>query len=155
MSEPNFTADRIAADRDICEKATPGPWRPEQTVIHDQSFGITGVETTDEDGVENAPGCFSQTVCVIPHNLRTFRNPPVANMRFIAAARTRWPEYIAEVERLRGIFAGAPHDQKCSAAKSHHLPGYIHYETDAGELCPSYHYGLGKCDCWKSKVEVA
>lgn len=134
MSETNFTADRIAADRDICDKATKGPWK--------SADDLPGIVETCERNPRTVCGCGN----LVPKKL---------NAAFIASARTRWPEYIAEVERLRGIIAKAPHDERCSAAKSHHLPGYIHYETDAGKSCPSYHYGLGKCDCWKSKAEVA
>lgn len=28
-----------------------------------------------------------------------------------------------------------------------HRPGFTHYETDAGEPCPSYHYDRTLCSC--------
>ena len=32
--------------------------------------------------------------------------------------------------------------EKCGGSyKDIHMPGYTHYETDAGEPCPKYHYG--------------
>lgn len=99
----HFTPEQIARDREINGKATPGNWAIEQTVHGGESYGITGVQTDHEDGVENAPGSYSQTICVIPHGLRTFRNPPVANMRFIANARTRFPLALDEIEKLQNV----------------------------------------------------
>lgn len=88
--------------------ATPGEWQPEQTVHIGESYGIRGVETDHEDGVENAAGSYSQTVCQIPHGLRTFRNPPVANMRLIAAARNSLRSLLMEVRERREIERGNP-----------------------------------------------
>ena len=39
------------------------------------------------------------------------------------------------------------HKPECKSFRSYHKSGFIHYETDANEPCPEYHYESGKCDC--------
>jgi hypothetical protein len=64
----------------------------------------------------------------------------------------RLTELKAENVSLRKLLDEAPHDPACHSVRERHLPGATHYETDAGEPCPAYHYRFGPCDCWKSRI---
>jgi len=35
-----------------------------------------------------------------------------------------------------------------------HQPGHVHYETDAGEACPPYHFERIPCECSKAAMEA-
>lgn len=56
---------------------------------------------------------------------------------------------------IRRQFKDAPHADKCPRKTSSHLPGFTHYETDACDSCPPYHFGSsGACNCWKSAFGI-
>jgi hypothetical protein len=44
------------------------------------------------------------------------------------------------------------HAASCASLREFHKPGMIHYETDAGEACPAYHFEHGKCDCLAAEI---
>ena len=67
--------------RELCEKATPGPW----TVIGEDSWNVKGFPQVEM----NTPDVHYFPV----HN--------DADAQFIAAARTALPEALDEIERLR------------------------------------------------------
>lgn len=58
-----------------------------------------------------------------------------------------------QIRTLREALEKVPHASDCNSNRLH-MPGFTHYETDAGEPCPSYHYSNGPCDCGKSALAV-
>ena len=83
--------------REICEKASPGPWKAvaSRTAvgvcyrIFPESWG----KVPDHGGICAYDDCTSLN----PHP----KGEQAANAQFIAAARTALPELLDEVERLR------------------------------------------------------
>lgn len=66
----------------------------------------------------------------------------------VAAARI---DLKATIQRLEKVIEAAPHAPECQSLQRVHQPGYPHYETDANESCPDWHFKpLGPCDCWKA-----
>lgn len=82
-----MTADEIRADKALCEAATEKPWR---------------AATSWRRGLELPPMVWDASGDAIV-NLMPDGTPYLEpeDAAFIAAARTRWPAYIAEVARLR------------------------------------------------------
>lgn len=55
-------------------------------------------------------------------------------------------------DRLRKALEKLPHEPTCASLQEVHQSGYTHYESDAGEPCPLFHFARGKCDCAKSVI---
>lgn len=90
-----MTEERLKELKDLCDKATPGPW------IYD--WGNWQVESGNPDhsraGVANA--VLDEENHYESFGLKGKQNDPVDNCLFIAESRTAIPELIAEVERLK------------------------------------------------------
>ena len=93
MSDDKHDAAEWAKDREVCEKATPGPWHrnsPEGQAgpvfvgyyAGERRRGDTDIALVYQDWTECGRKCF-------------------ANAAFVARARTRWPAALDEIARLR------------------------------------------------------
>lgn len=85
----NLTPEQIKELRELCEKATPGPWEMTPTsagyLINSGDQRITSaICYYDDEGFPTAEPCVHGS-----------------EAQFIAAARTAMPQLIAEVKRLR------------------------------------------------------
>lgn len=94
MPTLEIAAEKLAEWKELCEKATKGPWNAflgdceSNPDDEDNPFqvGAAWIEEWFNHGLENGDG------------LSILKNE---DARFIAAARTAMPALIAEVERLR------------------------------------------------------
>jgi hypothetical protein len=116
--------------RELCEKATPGPWKA--CGAEKCTCGLVWSKEID-DVVACCSTCENAGISVEGQQIR-------ANMEFIAAARTALPELLEEVERLRKVF-----QQACD---------WIH--QDSG--CPAdvFDWGcphVGENECQENAVE--
>ena len=93
-----YDEERIAQHRAICNAATKGPWfldvdAPYCPVVwtgHEDALGGEVAAHRREHGFIYAPDDYPRG-----------GNNPAESMRFIAAARTGWPEALDEIARLR------------------------------------------------------
>jgi len=90
-----------AADLEVCEAATPGPWQADPAFGTPWTVGgdlrnfdkcVTVCETYPEGGISCPQEDYEQGA---------------ANAKFIAMAREALPWWIAEAERLRAVIAAA------------------------------------------------
>ena len=96
-----LTDSQLAAWRELCDRATPAPWKvdrigcgeyPDYDIEIDWPGGLLASINPCPGGYQGLPGCGG--------------NPEV-NAAFIAAARSALPALLDEVERLRGEVAAA------------------------------------------------
>ncbi len=101
---PPINAEALAAIRERCDKATPGPWyateavewQPHKGPWYDVGAGITtDPENTSYAGCDVVEGGHQDEQGGAVGVLKN------ADAAFIAAARTDVPDLLAEVERLR------------------------------------------------------
>ena len=93
-------ADELKRDRETCERATPGPWQAPSEEVADQiGLQIRAVYYPEGDTRRN-----TTFVCEVH---KQSKRPDVGhfNSAFIAAARTRWPLALDEIDRLRDALA--------------------------------------------------
>jgi hypothetical protein len=96
-----MTPEQLAVDRAICDAAAPGEWRYED-------FGGPDCPTVlGADGHTIVCGLHGGEACL----------DTVGNARFIAAARTRWPTALDEIERLRVENARLKQDREAFLAR--------------------------------------
>lgn len=90
----------ISKAKELCSKATPGPWKIDTNYTHyiPQSCGCCSEPDMDapSHGIEAANGD-----TIVWNWEHTYPETPDAE--FIAEARTILPEAIAEIERLRAV----------------------------------------------------
>ena len=108
----------LAADRAIIEAATPGPWYARATddersmnarYVSTYGFSDRGCLDLEHDNVQGMnPRSGNRTKPYDVVSITLLQSPPLAlayrcdeNTVFIAAARTRWPAALDEIERLR------------------------------------------------------
>ena len=87
-----MTDEEIARLKGLCEKATPGPWRCDDVLIHQDDLPAT-YAISDED---------EQSIAVLGQIQGIKGRQIIRNAEFIAAAREAIPALCDEVERLRG-----------------------------------------------------
>ncbi len=105
-----MTPEELAADRAICDAATPGPWFVSDSIRKPEHYQLPdGSISLDDD---NVPWVFAWGILVqnakegysIVHGGGTHSvSDIIADIDFIAAARTRWPEALNEIETLREL----------------------------------------------------
>ena len=96
-----MTDDQIRNELAVCDAATAGPWR---VATRAEAASFDGLEDDDDlivadDGNDAWPWCIATRHGETPGE--------VADSRFIAAARTGYPEALREVLRLRGLLREA------------------------------------------------
>lgn len=101
-----MTDDRIAEIRARAEKATAGPWAVEETHGRDCVWlDVVNVATEDEifNG-ETQPQ--EHIVCVdYGERLKSGKEHEIANLEFVAHARTDIPDLLARIAELEGELA--------------------------------------------------
>ena len=63
-----------------------------------------------------------------------------------------------QAREIAAELAAALEERRCSCSGTglQHKPGYTHYETDAGEECPAYHYGpCPRCESARAALAKA
>ena len=96
MIDDTFTPERISQDRALCDAATPGEWIVNQIKGHTENQ----IETKHPDFANRKPwGHIVAEVGLCAGDLTQtkFESDSV----FIAAARSRWPAALDEIERLQ------------------------------------------------------
>jgi hypothetical protein len=117
-----MTPADIKAARAVIEAATPGPW------VHcDLDTKIAG----PYNRVCESPSGSSDVFAERKHHIDC--DSDADNMKFIAAARTGWPEALDEVERLQNLLEKAENYRCRSVAEAVELLRG-HYETEQAKL---------------------
>lgn len=93
----HWSKQRHAAAREMCDKATPGPW-----TIGDGWRGTAHGVRTESVHSEDPQDDLSK-VCAVERGFE----PGMDDAAFIAHARTDLPDALAEIERLRGALERA------------------------------------------------
>jgi len=121
-----MTNAEIEADRAIIAAASPGPWH---TV--DAPWGDGTWVTTGRSGDPHA-GHFVADCDELFDDEENASIPVLENASFIAAARTRWPAALDEVEGLRGLLREM-HRRSLSQARRG-KPGAARFVDDIDDM---------------------
>lgn len=90
METNQITPEELAELRELCEKATPGPWEVDRVACTHVQSGRRGVAST---------GGYSTNL----EDWEKVKDENEDNAKLIAASRTALPRLLDEVERLRKV----------------------------------------------------